>query len=159
MKTRVVSNRIQENTRLLLEKMRSEKTYLSNNECWESSAVRALNIDGKAKFKDGIYLAKRNKQDKLVPLGENISMLELGKSRITFYQNCKVADFKKPFYVSIKSLMQKAEKYLTIALNSYNNPEKVEKIILKKEGLTLLGISKAKTYFADIFDSMGQMFK
>lgn len=153
-KPKFVSNNLLENSKQLLEKMRAEKTYRSNSDCWESTAVRALNIDNQASFKDGKYLAKLNKEGNLVPYSDKVVMFEHDKSRILFLNNGIIIDYKKPFFMRWKQLMETAETYVSQGLKFYNKPKCVEKVYFTSQG-----VKRAKDFVEKITDDIERRFK
>ena len=119
--------------------------------------VRALEIQDKAVFKNGKFLAKRDKQNKLVPYGEDTSMIEFDGVRIIAKDNGEIIEEKKPFYKSWSGVLEQAAEFIQLALNNYGNQDIVKKVTQKKETLTSLGKQQIEGEYNKIMDVFNKL--
>ena len=140
--------------RLLKNNMRKETIVIKSNDIERTINVRSLNINGgEAVFKDGRFLATRDKNNNLVPCGSNTSMLEIGKVRILSKDNGEVIDRRKPFFKRWKSVLKDAKHYIETALINYDDINIVQKQLNKNDTLTKSGKINAEKVMK-LFDSL-----
>ena len=134
--------------------MESDTVILKSKDFNQAINTRGLSINnGEATFKDGKFLAKRNKQKELVPYGNDTAMIEFGNVRIISNGNGEIIEHKKPFLKKWSEIIEEADKYIKYALDNYNNETVVQKLTQKKESLNENGKKQAQKIM-EIFDSL-----
>jgi len=151
------------NARYLPEKLSTDIAYLKR--LMEADTVivkgqdfnkviytRSLSINNdEAVFKNGKFLARRNKKDELVPYGADTAMIEFGSVRIITNGNGEIIEHKKPILKKWESIFKEAEQYIQCAIDNYNNNKIVKKICNKKECLTEGGLRQAQAILNNVF--------
>lgn len=137
----------------LKNKMEAETVIVRSKDFNQVIRVRGLQIQDKAVFKNGKYLAKKDKNNKMVPYGENTSMLEFNGVRIIARDDGSVIEHKKPLFKSWTNILEQAENFIQFALNNYNNESCIKRIVQKKETLTPFGKKQAEQVL-NIFDKL-----
>lgn len=159
-KPKYIPQDLSENMGTLIRKMRAETKTSTTGDIWQSTHVRGVTVKDGGSIKDGKFLARRNEADELVPFGENFTMIEMGKSRLIINnQTRELVEHKKPFFTSWNSIYRKASLLILDALNHYSNPDFVQKIFIKKEGLTQSGAEKADKALKPLFDFIDGMIE
>lgn len=121
-------------------KMESETVIIKGRLADQTISVRGVEIQDNAVFKNGKFLAKKDKKNKkLVPYGSDTSMVEFGKVRIIARDGGEFIEGKKPFYKSWSKVFEQANEYIQFAIDNYNDRYAVKKVTQKKENLTSLG--------------------
>ena len=136
----------------LKNKMEAETIILSTKASIQTISVRGLEIKDKFIFKNGRFLAKRNKQNKLVPYGNNTSMIEFNNVKLITKDDGEIIEKKKPLFKSWTKIFEQASEYIQFALNNYNDEKAVSKIMQKKDSLTPHGKEQIKQEFNKIMD-------
>ena len=134
--------------------MRQETIILTGRDINQTISTRGVSIEnGKATFKDGKFLARRNKENKLVPYGACTSMIEYEKVRVIFKDDGEIIEHNKPFFKAWEAIVQEIDMFIKQALANYNDPNVVLKLSNKKETLTENGKKQAQKLMS-IFDSI-----
>ena len=141
----------------LKRKMESETVILKKGISTQIINVRGLDINEKAIFKNGKFLAKRNKNNKLIPYGEDVSMLEFGKARIIAKNSGEIIECKKPFYKSWTKFFQEALDYIQLALDKYNDTHIVKKITHKQDKLTKNGKEQLENEYKNLMNTFNKL--
>lgn len=135
-------------------RMECDTVILRGQDFNQVISTRGLSINnGEAIFKNGKFLAKRDKNNKLVPYGTDTAMIEFGKVRIISKDNGEIIEHKKPFFKKWNEIIEQADKYIRCALENYSNESIVTKISNKKDTLNENGKKQAQKVM-EIFDSL-----
>ena len=121
--------------------------------------VSTLDIGNKAKFKDGRFLAKKDKDNNWIPYGDGTSMIEFGKVKILSDSDGNILFCKKPFFSRWKTIFKKADAYIKTALNNYNNDNVIIKTKKEKVRVSEESIQEAGKHIMATFDALSQMVK
>jgi len=139
--------------------MGQETIILRGKDINQTIYTRGVSIEnGKVTFKDGRFLAKRNKENKLVPYGADTSMIEYEKVRVIFKDNGEIIEHNKPFFKTWETIAQEMDMFIKQALANYDNPNVVLKLTNKKETLTDNGKKQVQKLMS-IFDSINPFGK
>ena len=114
--------------------------------------IRSLDINGEAKFKDGRFLAKKDKNENWIPYGENTSMIEFGRVKIISDSDGNIIFSRKPFFSRWSSVLKKAGEYIQTALDNYGNDKIVVKNLCKEEQLTYKGKAQLTKEYENIMN-------
>ena len=156
-KPRFVNSNLRKGMLDLKRNMEAETIILKTKTSNQTINVRSIEIKDEAVFKNGKFLAKRDKNNKLIPYGENTSMIEFNRVRILAHDSGEIIECKKPFYKSWTKIMQQAADYIQLALDNYNNFNIVKKITQKKENLTLFGKQELQNEYNKIMDDFNKL--
>lgn len=141
----------------LKQKMEDETVILKTRVSDQIIRVRSLSIQDEAVFKNGKYLAKRDKQNKLIPYGKDTSMIEFGKVRMIVKDSGEIIEYKKPFFKSWDKILKQASDYINHALDYYYDFEKVKRITQKKEEFTPEGIIQLENEYSKIMNIFNKL--
>lgn len=152
--SRYLPNELCRNINILKSRMENETVILKGNGINQVINTRGISINnGEAVFKDGKYLAKRNKDNELVPYGSDTAMIEFDNIRIISNGNGEIIEHKKPFYKNWDSIIEKFNNYIKYAIENYSNENIITKISSKKEIFTPEGKKQAEKVM-EIFNSI-----
>ena len=149
--------KLQKNINRLKLRMDADAVILQSKEMKQTVRVRGLDIDGEAKFKDGRFLAKRDKHKNLVPYGEDTVMIEFGKVKFVADSNGNIIFHRKPFFTGWKGIFEKADEYVQTALDNYKNADRVVKQMNKQEALTDEGKKQLKKEYQKVMDIFNKL--
>lgn len=150
---RYVSPPLRDGMVMLKRLMEAETVVLKTNMSEQVINTRGIDIDNKATFKLGKFLAKKDKKlKKMIPYGEATSMLEFNGVRIIIDDNGKIIEHKKPFYKPWGYILEEAAGYIQYAVSNFTNHNCIKRITQKKEKLTPLGKQQLKTEYKKIMN-------
>ena len=154
-----IPNSLHRNIMALKQRMELDTVIIRGKDFNQTINVRGITINnGEVIFKDGKFLAKRNKQKKLIPYGEDTAMIEFENVRILSNGKGEIIEYKKPIWKRWDKVFKQAENYVQYALENYRDDNIVEKQCRKKETLTKNGVEQVQKIMK-LFDELNPFGK
>lgn len=138
-KQRFISKQAKENLKNVLNKMNSEALYVEHGDIFVSSTVSGLKINGKANLKDERFLTSQSNKIK------GTTSLEFGRTNLKINNETgEIVKHKKSIFTTWSSILKKADDYINLALQNYDNKNVVNKRKITIEGFTQKGLKHLK---------------
>ena len=139
---RFITPQMQNNVQDLLTRMNSETKENSNAYRTCAAFVKSIKYKDEAEFTDGRMIFKKvSPEEQMV----KESFLQINKTSLVIDNKTgEIIEHRKPFFSRWSKIMKKAEKYLNLLKNNYDNPELVKKEWLQHKELTPEGKKASK---------------
>ena len=156
-KAKTIPTALRRDIACLRTRMDADAVILQTQERKQVVRIRSLDINGEAKFKDGRFLARKDKNKKFVPYGADTAMIEFGKVKFITDSNGNIIFHKKPFFVTWKNIFEKAALYIKTALDNYKDNQIVVKQVNKQESLTPEGKKQLEKEYQKVMDVFNKL--
>ncbi len=132
-----ISKQAKDNLKNVLTKMNSEALYIDHGDIFLSSTVSGLKINGKANLKDERFLINRSNKIK------GTTNLEFGRTNLKINNETgEIVEHRKSFFTTWASILKKADNYINLAFQHYDNKNIVNKKRVTIEGFTQKGLKQ-----------------
>ena len=137
-KVRFIPKNMHSDLKILLTKMNEDLTFTKIDDCnFDANVVKRISIPNKISFEDERNLTKKvDDQEQL----QSFSKLNVGNNRLEIdNETGEIIDYKTPYYKPWFLTIREAAKGIKSLIDSYNNPNLVQKNRLNLHQLTAKG--------------------